>query len=396
MPWNNQGGGGGGPWGSPPGGGNRNPWGSGSGGGGGGGFGGQQPDIDDLIRKGRDRLNRMVPGGFGGGKGIAAVAVVLLVLWGLTGFYRVQPDEHGVVLRFGQWVRTEEQPGLKYHLPAPIETVRLPKVTRVNSVEVGYRTGIDPRRPGAERDVPDESLMLTGDENIIDIDFVVFWQIANARDYLFQLREPDGTVRRAAESAMREIIGRTEIQPALTDARQEIEVQTRRLLQDMLDEYRAGVRVTQVQLRKVDPPGPVVDAFNEVQRARSDRERLRNEAEAYRNDVIPRARGEAERLLQEAAAYREEVVNLAEGDARRFLSVYEAYRLAPDVTGNRLYLETMEQVMRGTNKVIIDAAGQDAQGVVPYLPLTDFMRRPGAQAPGQPQGGAAGQQAPRR
>ena len=329
MPWNNQGGGGGGPWGSPPGGGNRNPWGSGSGGGGGGGFGGQQPDIDELIRKGRDRLNRMIPGGFGGGKGLAAVVAILLVLWGLTGFYRVQPDEHGVVLRFGQWVR----------------------------IEVGYRTGVDPRRPGTERDVPDESLMLTGDENIIDIDFVVFWQIANARDYLFQLREPDGTVRRVAESAMREIIGRTEIQPALTDARQEIEVQTRRLLQDMLDEYRAGVRVTQAQLRKVDPPAPVVDAFNEVQRARSDRERLRNEAEAYRNDVIPRARGESERLLQEAAAYREEVVNLAEGDARRFISVLQAYRLAPEVTANRLYLETMEQVMRGTNKVIIDANG---------------------------------------
>ena len=397
MPWNNQGGGGGGPWGSPPGGGNRNPWGSGSGGGGGGGFGGQQPDIDELIRKGRDRLNRMIPGGFGGGKGLAAVVAILLVLWGLTGFYRVQPDEHGVVLRFGQWVRTEEMPGLKYHLPSPIEAVRLPKVTRVNSVEVGYRTGVDPRRPGTERDVPDESLMLTGDENIIDIDFVVFWQIANARDYLFQLREPDGTVRRVAESAMREIIGRTEIQPALTDARQEIEVQTRRLLQDMLDEYRAGVRVTQVQLRKVDPPAPVVDAFNEVQRARSDRERLRNEAEAYRNDVIPRARGESERLLQEAAAYREEVVNLAEGDARRFLSVLQAYRLAPEVTANRLYLETMEQVMRGTNKVIIDANGQDAQGVVPYLPLNELMRRPGAPAQGQPAGGgAAGQQPPRR
>lgn len=396
MPWNNQGGGGGGPWGSPPGGGNRNPWGSGSGGGG-GGFGGQQPDIDELIRKGRDRLNRMVPGGFGGGKGIAAVVAILLLLWGLTGFYRVQPDEHGVVLRFGQWVRTEEMPGLKYHLPAPIESVRLPKVTRVNSVEVGYRIGVDPRRPGTERDVPDESLMLTGDENIIDIDFVVFWQIANARDYLFQLREPDGTVRRVAESAMREIIGRTEIQPALTDARQEIEVQTRRLLQDMLDEYRAGVRVTQVQLRKVDPPAPVVDAFNEVQRARSDRERLRNEAEAYRNDVIPRARGESERLLQEAAAYREEVVNLAEGDARRFVSVFEAYRLAPEVTANRLYLETMEQVMRGTNKVIIDANGHDAQGVVPYLPLNELMRRPGAPAQGQPAaGGAAGQQPPRR
>ncbi|HZH28168.1 MAG TPA: FtsH protease activity modulator HflK [Azospirillaceae bacterium] len=391
MPWNNQGGGGsGGPWGPPPGGGGRNPWGQG---GGGGGFGGgqQSPDLEDLLRKSQDRLRRLFPGGGNGGKGLLAVLGVLMLVWLFTGVYRVQPDEQGVVLRFGQYVRTE-QPGLRYHLPTPIETVELPKVTLVNRVEVGFRSAGESRRPGGERDIPDESLMLTGDENIIDIDFNVFWVIKDAGNYLFRIRNPQDTVRRAAESAMREIIGRTEIQPALTDAREEIEVQTRRLLQQMLDDYQSGVEVTQVQLLKVDPPGPVVDAFNDVQRARSDRERLRNEAEAYRNDIIPRARGDAERLLQEAAAYREQVISLAQGDARRFASVLDAYKQAPEVTAQRIYLETMEQVLRGTNKVIIDAAGENGQGVVPYLPLPDIMRQ--MPRPGTPQ--AQPQQAPRR
>jgi membrane protease subunit HflK len=384
MPWNNQGGGGGGPWGSPPGGGGRNPWGGGPGGSGGGGFGGgpQQPDLEELVRKAQDRLKRVLPGGIGGGRGIAVIVAVLLVIWGLTGIYRVQPDEQGVVLRFGQFVRTE-QPGINYHLPAPIEQVLLPKVTRVNRIEVGFRSAGD-GRPGGGRDVLDESLMLTGDENIIDIDFAVFWVIQDAGNFLFRIRDPESTIRRVAESAMREVIAQTDIQSALTEGRADVETRTRRLMQDTLDSYEAGVEITQVQLQKVDPPAPVIDAFNDVQRARADRERLRNEAEAYRNDILPRARGEAEQLLQQAAAYREQVINLAQGDARRFLSVLEAYNTAPDVTARRLYLETMEQVLRGTNKVIIDGQveGGSGNGVVPYLPLQELMRRtPQAAAP---------------
>lgn len=391
MPWSNQGGGGGGgPWGPPPGSGGNNPWGRPGGGSG----GPTPPDLEELLRKGQDRIRRVMPGGFGSGRGVAILGIVVVAVWLLSGFYRVGAEEQGVVLRFGDWVRTE-QPGLRYHLPTPIESVLLPKVTRVNRIEVGYRSGVvDGRRAGgADRDVPDESLMLTGDENIIDIDFAVLWQIKDAGEYLFKIRDPEATVKKAAESAMREVIGRTDIQPALTEARQEIEVATRALLQGMLDQYQAGIEVVQVQLQKVDPPGAVIDAFNDVQRARADRERLRNEAEAYRNDVIPRARGEAERLIQEASAYREQVVSLAQGDAQRFVAVFEAYRDAPDVTTRRLYLETMEQILRGTNKVIIDG-DNGGQGVVPYLPLNE-LRVPGiagqpqAATPGRP--GVAGQ-----
>lgn len=405
MPWNNQGGGqgsgqggGGGPWGSPPGGGSGggnnggnggNPWGRPPGGGSGGnGGGGPVPDLEELAAKAQEAFRRKFPGGVGGGRGLALAAGVAAAVWLSTGVYRVGADEQGVVLRFGQWVRTE-QPGLRFHLPSPIESVYLPKVTRVNRIEVGYRSGGlgDPRR--ADRDVPDESLMLTGDENIIDIDFSVFWVIKDAGHFLFKIRDPEATVKKAAESAMREVIGRTELQPALTEARQQIEAQTKMLLQAMLDEYETGVEVTQVQLQKADPPAPVIDAFNDVQRARADRERLRNEAESYRNDVIPRARGEAERLSQEAQAYREQVVNLANGDAQRYAKIYQAYTQSKDVISQRMYLETMEEVLKNAPKVIVGtddgrhgagtgtgaaATGSaGASSVVPYLPLNQLI-----------------------
>ncbi|AUN30198.1 FtsH protease activity modulator HflK [Niveispirillum cyanobacteriorum] len=382
MPWNNQGGGnGGGPWGSPPGGGGNgggnNPWGRPPGGGGGGGQPPGGPDLEELLRKGQERFKNLTPGGLGGGKGIALGLVALGLLWGLSGIYRVQPDEQGVVRRFGEYVRTE-QPGLRYHLPAPIEMVDTPKVTLVNRLEVGYRSGTDSRRPGGG-DIIDESLMLTGDENIIDIDFTVLWVIKDAGNYLFKIRDPANTVKMAAESAMREVIGRTDIQPALTEARQDIEQQTKALLQTMLDEYQSGIEITQVQLQKVDPPAPVVDAFNDVQRARQDRERLRNEAEAYRNDIIPRARGEAEQLIQQASAYREQVVSLAQGDAQRFAQVLSAYTQAPEITARRMYLETMQEVLGGTNKIIIDQG--KGSGVVPFLPLNELTNQIRQQTP---------------
>ncbi|WP_207456181.1 FtsH protease activity modulator HflK [Azospirillum sp. SYSU D00513] len=384
MPWSNQGGGGGGPWGSPPGGGGQNPWGRppGGGGNGGGGGGPQPPDLEDILRRGQDSLRRVMPGGMGTGRGIGIVAAVIAVIWLASGIHRVEADEQGVVLRFGQWARTEE-PGLRYHLPSPIETVLLPKVTRVNRIEVGYRSG--PEGASGARDITDESLMLTGDENIIDIDFTVFWVIKDAGEYLFKIRDPEATVKKAAESAMREVIGRTDLQPALTEARQQIETSTRQLLQGMLDEYQAGIEITQIQLQQADPPRPVIDAFNDVQRARADRERARNEAEAYRNDIIPRARGEAERLIQEASAYREQVVSLAQGDAERFTKVYDAFQQSRDVTAKRMYLETMEDILRGSRKIIIDGNAPGAQGVVPYLPLNDLQPAPSQPRAVQPQ-----------
>ena len=315
----------------------------------------------------------MPPGsGSGGGglgpKGIVLVVLALIVLWLCTGFYRVQTNEEGVVMRFGKWVATT-QPGLNWHLPYPIETVELPAVTDVHQIDIGYRaTGADTTR-GTRRDVPEESLMLTGDQNIIDIDFSVLWKISDATAYLFNIRDSQDTVKIAAESAMREIIGRTDIQPALTEARGEIESTSRALLQKTLDEYKAGIEITGLILQDVKPPAPVIDAFDDVQRARQDRDRARNEAEAYRNDILPRARGEVQQVVQKAQAYKERLVQEAEGEADRFLSVYEAYKENPEVTRRRMYLETLQSVLGDSDKVILDSG---TGGAVPYLPLNEL------------------------
>ena len=370
MPWQNQGGGGG-PWGGGGGGGGGpGPWGRGPSG---GGSGSQPPNIEELLRRGQDRMRSMLPGGMGGVRGLILIGLIAVAVWLGSGFYTVQPEQLGVVLRFGQYVR-DATPGLNYHLPTPIERVLTPDVTRENRVEIGFRSGSEGRTVSA-RDLQEESLMLTGDENIVDIDFTVFWKIKDASEYLFGVREPEVLVKVAAESAMREVVGRTPIQQALTEGRGKIEVDTQALLQKLLDSYGAGIEIRRVQLLAVDPPAQVVDAFNDVQRARADRERLRNEAEAYRNDVIPRARGDAERLIQESQAYREEVLNRAQGDTKRFLSVYQAYQANKDVTTERMYLETMEQVLKNTSKVILDR-GEGGQAVVPYLPLPELKPKP--------------------
>jgi len=330
-----------------------------------------------MIRRGQEKFKSLLPGGgLGGGRGFMLILVGLLVVWVLSGFYRVQPDEQGVVLRFGKWVATT-QPGLNWHWPYPIETVETPSVERINAIDIGFRTlGGDRSSRTQRRDVPEESLMVTGDQNIIDIDFTVQWKVADAGKFLFNIRNPEATVKIAAESAMREIIGRTDIQPALTEARQDIEVKARTLLQGILNEYDAGIEITQVQLQEVLPPAPVIDAFDDVQRARQDRERLRNEADAYRNDVLPRARGEAQRIIQQAQGYRERLKNEAEGEAQRFLQVYQAYLQNKEVTRRRMYLETMQKLLSGSDKVIMD---RGTQNVVPYLPL-DQLRQGGSRA----------------
>src|SRR5689334_2533138 len=376
MIWKSEGGG---PWGTGPRGGGRGPWGGGGGNGGGNGSGSgpggprgrgpNPPNIEEILRRSQDRLRGMFPGGFRAGAGIAVAIIAVVVLWLASGFYRVLPDEVGVVLRFGAYNRTT-QPGLNYHLPTPIEKALTPSVTRVNRTEIGYRAGEGTTtRGGGARQVPEEALMLTGDENIVDINFTVFWVIKDAYAYLFDIRDPDATVKSAAESAMREVVGETPIAQALSEGRGKIETDTQHLLQGILDTYRAGIEITQLQLLKVDPPAPVIDAFRDVQRALADRERLRNEAESYRNDIIPRARGDAVRIKQEAEAYRQEIIARAQGDADRFTAVYKAFNAAQDVTVQRLYLETMEEVLKNSNKVIIDKSAQGGNGVLPYLPL---------------------------
>jgi len=371
MPWNNHGGGG--PWG---GGGNKgggqNPWGQRPSGGGGGGN--TPPDFDEMIRKGQERLKRLFPGG-GGYKGFVLIGIAVIGLWLLTGFYRVQPGEQGVTLLFGKWVGTTG-PGLNYFLPAPIGEVIKPNVERTNQIEVGYR-GAGTVTSNGSRDVPEESLMLTGDQNIIDIDYVVQWRISDAGSYLFNVRDPENTIKLASESAIREVIGKTDLEEALTVGRVRVEEQTRTLLQEIMDGYESGIFIAEVKMQKVDPPRDVIDAFNDVQRARQDRDRSQNEALAYRNDIIPRAKGEAERQVLQARAYKDRVTKEAEGEAERFISIYDSFLTAKDVTTRRLYLETMQEVLSKSDKIIMEQNGA-GNGVVPYLPLPEVQKRANA------------------
>jgi len=343
MPWSNQGGGG--PWG--PGG--KGPWGSGP----------QQsgptpPDLEEFLRRSQDRLRTVLPGGGLGGKGIVIAVGIAVLVWIVTGVFTVQPDELGVVLRFGQYVR-DAKPGFNYHLPYPIESVLTPKVTRVNRIDIGMR-GEDLRRTTPSRDLLEESLMLTGDENIVDVDFSVFWQIKSdgASAYLFNIQQPEGTVKAVAESAMREVVGRSEIQPILGPARQTIETAVQDLMQKTLDSYGSGIQITQVQLQKVDTPAQVIDSLRDVQAALSDAERAQNEAQTYANRVVPEARGKAAQITQAAEAYKSQTVAEATGQTARFLKVFEEYKKAPDVTRERMYLETMERLFSGTDKIIMD------------------------------------------
>ncbi|AMN44163.1 FtsH protease activity modulator HflK [Rhodoplanes sp. Z2-YC6860] len=375
MPWSNQGGG---PWGS--GGGSRGPWGSGP-----QSSGPTPPDLEELLRRSQDKLKNVLPGGNLGGRGFIVITLVAVALWFASGVFFVQPDEIGVVLRFGKVVR-EAQPGPNYHLPYPIEAVLTPKALQVRKIDIGMRIVDDLRRGTTVRDVPEESLMLTGDENIVDVDFSVLWQIKPKAvgDYLFNIQNPEGTVKAVAESAMREVIGRSEIQPVLTGARQATETAVQELMQKTLDQYSAGVQVQQVQMQKIDPPLQVIDSFRDVQAARADLERAQNEAQTYANKVVPEARGRASKILQDADAYKSQTVAEATGQTARFDKIYEEYKKAPDVTRKRMYLETMERVLGGADKIILDTNGQSGSGVVPYLPLNE-LRRP----QGQPQSGGA-------
>jgi len=344
------------------------------------------PDLEDLLRRGQDRLQQLLPGGYFSGLGIAIILLFVVVIWLASGFYRVQSEELGIVLRFGKYVR-DADPGLNYHLPYPIETVLLPKALRVSTLSIGMTLIDDPARRGRTiRDVPEESLMLTGDENIVDVDFTVLWRIKpkGAADFLFNIQNPEGTVKAVAESAMREVIGRSNIQPILTGARTSTEQRVQELMQKMLDNYGSGILIQQVQMQKVDPPQQVIDSFRDVQAAQADAQRLQNEAQTYANRVVPDAKGRAAQVIQVAEGYKQQAVAEAKGQSARFLKVYEEYKKAPLVTRERIYLETMERILGGSEKLVYDG-GQGAQGVIPYLPLGELAPRKGPVAPNQTQ-----------
>ena len=366
---------------------NKDPWGQGNGQSG-------PPDLDQVIRDLQKKLSGIFGksssrggggGGSGGGKGKGLtlgrtggilLTIVVVGLWIASGFYVVDQGEQGVQLRFGKYQEVKPA-GLRWHMPYPIESVEIVNVQKVRTVEVGYRT----REGTTQREsttqlilVPREALMLTADENIIDIQFAVQYNIRDPRDLLFKVSEPaDQVVRQATESAVREIVGRSSMDFVITGGRAEIAFETRELLQAILDRYQTGITVRAVEMQNAQPPAEVKDAFDDAVRAREDEERLKNEAEAYANDVIPKARGAAARIVQEAEGYKESVIATSQGEASRFLQVLEEYNRAPGVTRDRLYLEAMEEVLSRSTKLVIDQ-GSNSNSVM-YLPLDQLIRR---------------------
>ena len=379
MPFSSDNGGGGGPWGGGGGnrGGGKGPW-----GGGGGSGGSQGPDLDDLLRKGRDQLKVVLGGKGGGGSGggrrrgdgpgferVLPIAVPLLLVagWFMQSFYSVKPEEQSVELFLGEFSAIEE-PGLNF-APWPFVSYEILPVTRENTIDIGTAKATGRVRSS------EQGLMLTGDENIVDIDFQVVWNIARPDLFLFNLAEPNQTIQAVSESAMREVIARSRLKPILSRDRAAISQEVEDLIQATLDSYESGVNIVRVNFDGADPPPQVIDAFRDVQAAEQDRDTEEKRAEAYANQKLAGARGQVAQLLQEAEGYRAQVVNEAKGEAARFEAVYDEYVLAPEVTRKRLYLETIERVLGDVDKVIIDesATGQ-GQGVVPYLPLNELRR----------------------
>jgi membrane protease subunit HflK len=370
MPWSNQNGGGG-PWGGGGGGGNnQGPWGQGPNrprGNGGGGKGGP-PDIEDIIRRSQDRLKGIVPGGFNGG----AVVIVLLVVAAFLVFqsiYTVQPDERGVELRFGKPKEEVSMPGLHFHM-WPFETVEIVKVTEQQQ-NIGAARGSS----------SNAGWMLTGDQNIVNVQFSVLFTVTDPKSYLFNLETPAATLQQVADSAMREVVGRRPAQDIFRGGRESMSTQVRDIIQGTMDRYGSGIAINAVSIEDASPPREVADAFEEVQRATQDEDRAKEEANRYANQKLGGARGQAAQVREEASAYRDRVVNEAQGEAQRFISIYDQYANAPEVTRRRIFIETMEAVLKSSNKIIMD--GQQ-QGAVPYLPLNEMMRNPAA----QPQGGS--------
>ncbi len=355
------------------------PWGRGSGGGGGrkpttrstngsdSPSGGGGPEFEAVLETIQNQI-RNVMGGSSNGRKIFLFVLGLLFLWVVSGFYRVEQGKLGLELVFGKFLGAPTLSGLNYNFPSPIGEVKVIDVERSRRVDIGYRGVANNRQ--AVRDLPEESLMLTGDQNIVDIDFAVFWKVRDPEKFSFNIRAPEDTVKLAAESAMREVVGQTAFDSTVTDGRASIETRTLEVLQSILDDYGSGILVEKVDMQKSDPPQQVIDSFNDVQRARQDLDRLRNQADAYANTIVPEARGEAEKILLDAEAQREKLITEADGEAKRFISVYNSYRQAPTVTKRRMYLETIGKVLKESEKIIID---KESGGVLPYLPLPQLQ-----------------------
>ena len=375
MPWNNSsdgnGSGGSGP---------KGPWNRGSAPGG----GMRPPDIEEMLRRGQDRLRNLLPGSNFTSGSLIVLLLIVVAVWLASGVYFVGAFEQGIVLRFGKFV-ARTPPGINYHLPWPVETAYTLDVTRQRQINIGYRTPADNEEASAE-DMPAEADMLTGDENIIDVNFTVFWVVKDAGAYLFNVEDPDQTIKAVAESAMREVVGRSQFESILTQDREAIQIEVKDLMQKTIDAYGVGVTITNVNMQKADPPNEVIDAYRDVQAARADQERMRNEAEGYANKVIPEARGRAARIVQDAEAYRQQVIAEASGQSKRFLSVLAEYRSAPDVTRRRMYLETMSSILAPMNKVIVDDA---AKGVVPYFQLPNMLGSGAPRSSGQQAGASS-------
>jgi len=336
----------------------------------GGGGGGGKPPFPDFG----DGLNKLKNLKFPGGK---ILILVVLLIWAATGIYIVEPDEVGVVQRFGEYARMTGA-GPHYHLPYPIETAKTPKVTQIRRVELGFRT-IGEQQDGRYAMVPEESLMLTGDENIVDVQFIVQYQVSDPVAYLFNIKDPDITVKDAAEAAMREVIGYNKIDSALTTGKLEIQNHTMDLLQEILDRYESGIRINAVQLQDVHPPQEVIDAFKDVASAREDKSRIINESEAYRNDILPKARGQNATIVNAAEAYKESVVRQATGESARFNSILKEYNQAPNITETRLFIETMEQIFSNPDLGVTIISKDALDAAVPYLPLEKTPRAPKVQ-----------------
>ncbi|MFN9161937.1 MAG: FtsH protease activity modulator HflK [Alphaproteobacteria bacterium] len=381
MPWNDNKGGG---WPPGGGGGGRGPWGQGPSNSGGGGRGPNNvrpPDLEDIFKRLREYLRSWFPNQSPNSMMLALGGGGLLFLWVLTGVYQIQPAEQGVVLRFGQYV-DKLGPGLHIRLPYPIETVLRPNVEAENQLSVGFiRESGDADAPSI--DISAESIMLTGDENVVDLDFDVFWKVADAEKYLFEVKDVENTIKAVAESAMREVVGNNKIETVQTEGRVVVQQEVQKLMQRTLDSYNAGVTVTRVILLKVDPPVQVIDAFRDVQAARADQEKRRNEAQKYQNTIVPQARGEAAKIVQDAEAYKQKAVTEAQGEAQRFNSILDQYRNAKQVTRERMYLETMQRVLGNTNKIVIE----NKSGIIQYLPMPMPELRRSQGADSTPQGG---------
>ena len=382
MPWNDNANPG--PWGAPPKGGDndrRDPPNGGRGPGGPRRPGGPDmpPSLEDAMRRFRGLL-----GGPGAPRsGVAAiVAGAAFGIWALSGLYVVQSNEQAVVTTFGRYTRSES-PGLRYHLPTPIEAVEKVAVTSLNRTDIGGATGAD---------VPEESLMLTGDENIVDLDFSVTWRISDAAAYVFTMRDQNEGVQAAAESAMREVIGKTTLQSIMTNGRGQVQIETAELMQKVLDRWGAGVTVVEVQIRSANPPAEVLDAFRQVANAQQDAESKVNEANTYKNRVVNEAKGDASAITQSAEGYREQAVREAKGEAARFNQIYAEYRRAPAVTRQRLYIETMQRVLAKSNKVVVDGKGTSAPIILPpdvFKPRSSAIIAPPASASDGPTASAS-------